>query len=336
MYVMQGVLSASTTQNNPQVIESVSRALGQIYTKGKLMNEEMRQLAEAGIPAYQILQEKLGLTSKQLSRIGDAAIPADKAINALVDGMNERFGGVLDASTQTMSGIVSNMKDNATMLSAGIFEPLYNRIKGVVAKIGNSMASLREAFDLGGIGAVFEKLVPPELQSTIRTLIANLMTWYRVVAQLNAVIFSAFKPALLGIVQALNALLPILNAVMYVFAAALNAIVSCQPVMRVLTAILISAATAWLMFKIQALGALMLKPIIAVVNGISKALLFLSAVLVKNPIFTIFTLASAALIGFAVASKSADNSITGLFKKLAGFGGVDPDKVLLPSQKESK
>ena len=32
MYVMQGVLAASSMQGNPQVIESVSRALGQIYT----------------------------------------------------------------------------------------------------------------------------------------------------------------------------------------------------------------------------------------------------------------------------------------------------------------
>lgn len=33
MYVMQGVLAASSMQGNPQTIESVSRALGQIYTR---------------------------------------------------------------------------------------------------------------------------------------------------------------------------------------------------------------------------------------------------------------------------------------------------------------
>jgi phage tail tape-measure protein len=57
------------------------------------MSEEMRQLAEAGIPAYDILQEKLGLTYKQLQNLGDEAIPASVAINALVDGITERFGG---------------------------------------------------------------------------------------------------------------------------------------------------------------------------------------------------------------------------------------------------
>ena len=106
MYVMQGVMAASTVQNNPAIIEPISRALGQIYTKGRLMNEELRQLAEAGIPVYEILREKLGLTSEQIANIGDEAIPASQAINALVDGINERFGSALAQSSETTTGII--------------------------------------------------------------------------------------------------------------------------------------------------------------------------------------------------------------------------------------
>src|SRR5690606_5696921 len=91
MFMMQGVLSAATVQGTDAVIEPISRAFGQIYTKGRLMNEEMRQLAEAGIPAYEILQEKLNLTAEELRNLGRTAIPAHVALNALVEGINERY-----------------------------------------------------------------------------------------------------------------------------------------------------------------------------------------------------------------------------------------------------
>ena len=42
--------------------------------------------------------------------------------------MNERFGGVVANSTKTLPGIISNIKDNATIIASGVFEPLYNKI----------------------------------------------------------------------------------------------------------------------------------------------------------------------------------------------------------------
>ena len=57
MYVMQGIMSTATAQGDSTKIEPLSRAIGQIYTYGRLMNAEVRQLTEAGVPAYDILSE---------------------------------------------------------------------------------------------------------------------------------------------------------------------------------------------------------------------------------------------------------------------------------------
>ena len=199
MYVVQGIMAASSAQNNPQVIESISRAIGQIYTKGRLMNEEMRQLTEAGIPAYEILSQKLGLTQEQLRSLGKQAIPASKAINALIEGMNERYGGVVNASSKTTQGLISNLKDNLVMLMSSIFEPFINKIKTTINKVSSLIAKLREIYELRGIGGVFNELVPERLQLQIRTLVANLKNVWTVVKVLLQAAFNRLKYALYGL-----------------------------------------------------------------------------------------------------------------------------------------
>lgn len=334
MYVMQGVMSAAAMQNDPAKVEQISRALGQVYTKGRLMNEELRQLAEAGIPAYEILREKLQLTDDQIKNIGKTAIPASVAINALVDGMNERFGNVVEASSRTMTGIISNIKDNATMLFAGLFDPLVQSIKSALSSLGELLFTLREIFELKGAGGVFEALFPPELHSTIRTFIANLMNLWTVIKIHLSNAFEVLKWAVYGLVVAFNAIAPVVTAVLDVLGRMIQMLVQNTTFMKILTGALMAAATAWVIFKVKALGALVLTSVTKVIVGLSKAILFLAGALLAHPIITLFTLLAAGIVGVAVASSGASSKLSEFFKKLTSFNGVDPDKILLPSQKE--
>lgn len=79
--------------------------------KGRVQGDEMLQLTEAGVPATKILQEQLGLTAKQVQNIGDAGISSDKAIRALLTGMNQRFGGMMQNQAKTALGLISTLKD---------------------------------------------------------------------------------------------------------------------------------------------------------------------------------------------------------------------------------
>ena len=334
MYIMQGVLAASTMQGNPQVIESVSRALGQIYTKGRLMNEEMRQLAEAGIPAYEILADKLGLTNEQLRSLGKNAIPANIAINALIDGINERFGGVLDASSMTITGVISNIVDNATMLFSGMFEPLTMRIKEVFADVGNLLSVLRSVFEIGGIGAVFERLVPPELQTMLRTLTVNLLNLWSIIKFNLAGAWLLFKQIILAVTNALNMLLPIINMVIGAVSALVGAIQRNEAVMKVLVGLVLAAASAWAVYKVQALLA---AATTAVIKGITAALKGMAALLTfiaVHPVWGILAIGLALLIGLSGAANKVSEAFRNLFKGFSKFGGVDPDKILLADSKD--
>ena len=330
MYMMKGVLAASSMQGNPQVIEQISRALGQIYTKGRLMNEEMRQLAEAGIPAYQILKEKLGLTTKQLQNLGREAIPASKAINALVDGMTERFGNVIDASVLTPQGIISNLKDNATMLFAALFDPLTQRIKSVLFDIGQFFAKMRKLQELKGNGGVFEAIVPEKAQEAVRTLLANLITLWRAFKQNIGIVLEMGKVLLAALIPALNVVIPIVVSILTVFGHLQKAFLSNSTAVRVLVGALAACAFAWALFRTQAILTTVVAKLIGIINGISKAVLFLSAALVRSPIVTMLILITAAILGISIASQRAGNAISGLMNKLTGLNGVKSSNVLQP------
>lgn len=334
MYVMQGVLAASSMQGNPQTIESVSRALGQIYTKGKLMNEEMRQLAEAGIPAYEILQEKLGLTQEQLSKIGKLNIPASTAINALVDGMTERFGGVVDASSKTLKGIISNIKDNTSMLFAGIFEPLTVWLKSALNALGEFLYKMREIFELKGAGGVFETLFPPELHETLRMLVANLNNLFQAVVRVSAAFGSLWKPVLEALIRVFNAFVPILTIVLNVLSVMVSWITQNATAMRILTAALAAAAAMWVVFKVKALATVAVAHVISLISralaGLSTMLTFVAA----HPFWSMLIAITGLIVGLSGGFGKLSNAISGMFKKVTAINGMDPDKVLLPSQKE--
>jgi len=103
-------------------IGQISRALGQIQTKGKVAAQEMLQLAEAGVPAWQILADKLSENEGRLVTVAEAmklgeegALEAGWAVDALRDGMQELYGGSLAKQSSSFLGTLEAVKDSLTV-----------------------------------------------------------------------------------------------------------------------------------------------------------------------------------------------------------------------------
>ena len=116
----------------------IARALGQIKTKGRVSTEELLQLAERGVPAFEILRNKMGLTADQLGNIGRAGLDAQTTIDALVAGMEERFGGQSEKMQTMWAGMVESLKSYWTefkrlVMESGVMEYLENNLADLVA-----------------------------------------------------------------------------------------------------------------------------------------------------------------------------------------------------------
>lgn len=95
-----------------QGIEAVTRALGQMQTRGKVTAEEMLQLTEAGIPAWEYLARAIGTdTAGAMEAVSDGAVDAQTGIEALTRGMEEDFGGMMERQSTTVAGLMSNLAD---------------------------------------------------------------------------------------------------------------------------------------------------------------------------------------------------------------------------------
>ncbi|WP_136604671.1 tape measure protein [Paenibacillus dokdonensis] len=93
-------------------IDRITIALGQMKAKQKVSAEEMMQLTEAGIPAWDILASKMKISTAEVMKLSSkGVIPAKQTIDALIEGMNKRFPNMMDKQSKSLLGIFSNMKD---------------------------------------------------------------------------------------------------------------------------------------------------------------------------------------------------------------------------------
>ncbi|MEW9697941.1 tape measure protein [Paenibacillus sp. SI8] len=129
-------------------IDRITLALGQMKAKAKVSGDEMMQLTEAGIPAWDILAKRMGVSTAQVMKLSEkGVIPADKAINALIDGMNERFPKMMEKQSKSMQGMWSTMKDTfdnkiLVKFGDGIGDALRPRFEQLTKWIDNNKTTI--------------------------------------------------------------------------------------------------------------------------------------------------------------------------------------------------
>lgn len=123
-------------------IDRITLALGQIYAKGKLSGEEMRQLTEAGIPAWHMLAEAMGTTVPALQdMVSKGLVPGAKAVEMLTAGMNQRFGGMMANMENTWQGVTSSIKDIWRMTVGTLTQTLFGGLNNMLIQVRDFMAA---------------------------------------------------------------------------------------------------------------------------------------------------------------------------------------------------
>jgi tape measure domain-containing protein len=151
-------------------IDRVTLAIGQMNAKGKVSAEEMRQLAETGLPVWDILASKLGITTaKAMDMSRKGAISAKEGITAILTGLEDRFGGMMDKVAGEIPQSFSNMKDSVSSimrtLGSNITEAfdLKAKFKGAADWLGDFATVAKKA----GIKEAFEQMVPESVKTAI-------------------------------------------------------------------------------------------------------------------------------------------------------------------------
>lgn len=148
-------------------IDRITLALGQMAAKSKVQSDEMLQLTEAGIPAWQMLADKIGTSVPQaMDMVSKGAVDAQTGLQALVGGMEEKFGGMMDQQAQTITGTWSNMMDGLSQSAIAVGQQISDALNlpDLLSSLGDSLQQFANLVKNQGIGEALSQMIPPEVE----------------------------------------------------------------------------------------------------------------------------------------------------------------------------
>ncbi|WP_284724435.1 tape measure protein [Laceyella tengchongensis] len=204
----------------------------QIGAKGKISAEEMMQLAERGIPSWQLLADAMGLSVKEVMKLSEQGkLMASDALPKLIGGMEKSFGGSMAKQATTFNGLMATLNDTWKQVSAQMTKPLFERIKGQLpglikmvqqlpSILGSAGNALSEAFSHVPIvtlvqgfisGFTQSKGAVESLKNSFQSLAPGLTQLFQLLQSFFVFVGAVFGKlgSLLG--QAFAALLPVIT-----------------------------------------------------------------------------------------------------------------------------
>jgi len=179
-------------------------------TAGGLGLEELERLGDRGIPVYDILNEKLGITRLQISDIGKTAEGAQRIINALTEGLEERFGGAALANAQTFDGVMNQLNNSLDVFKTRLFNlGLGDFFKESALGVKTFFDTLLESLGTNqeGLG-IFLDNVRETIGNVIKTLVLGAAALYDTFAPALEGIFNFLKTAINNLISFANMLPP--------------------------------------------------------------------------------------------------------------------------------
>ena len=166
--------TASTSVDQLGVFEALVRTV-QRSASGGLGLEELNMIMDRGIDVLGILNDQLGLTKDEIAKFGATAEGAKLITDALINGLETKFGNAMESKMDNLSTKASNMQISFKQLADAIFQSgLGDQLKDMadfLTVMANSSTRFVQSFTGAGLGisltgdtATDLQLVTDELQ----------------------------------------------------------------------------------------------------------------------------------------------------------------------------
>lgn len=195
-------------------LDRLTEALGRIKTSGKLTSREMMELTSAGVPAWNILAQAMGKSTDEVRKLTEKGlVPADTAINALVQGMEDKFPNMMDKQSKSFAGLMSTLKDNVEMTLGQVMKPAFNELTNtILPALIKKVQEISTAFKLNGMKGALQEIFPAGLADIIYGIGTAIKSTFNFLSQHTTLLktagvimasvvigIGAYKAALLGL-----------------------------------------------------------------------------------------------------------------------------------------
>ena len=146
--------TASVFGNEIDTLNDLTRLFAK-GTQGGLGLQSLNQLAGKGIPVFDILEQKLGVTKDTFAKFAEGAGNSEKILKALQEGLSETFAGANEARVNNLSTAISSLgreflKAFETLSGGGGFNraliDLINSVKELLSTLNPLIKALGKVF----------------------------------------------------------------------------------------------------------------------------------------------------------------------------------------------
>jgi len=221
--------STSAMGTGAEGIDRAVTALTQMQVKGKITGEEMLQLAEAGVPAWDALATVMGVSvaeaQKKVSAGQGNVNDLFKALETQAGPAMGRVKGMMDKQSESAAGMLSTLKDTATQGLGNMMMPVLVEVKKVMPQVSKLMSgTFEKAGPLMGKGVsaaidFIKKMAPvvgPVLKEVGGELSKAFKTLGPALAKLGPPLMDLFKallPALPAVAKAFGTVATVIATV---------------------------------------------------------------------------------------------------------------------------
>lgn len=156
--------AVSATGGGSAELLRMAQNIQQVANVGKATSVDIKQFAMAGINIYQVLAD---YTGKSVQDVQDMTITYDVLTSALQAAAEEggRYYNAMATQSQTLTGRMSTLKDNATQLAGALTEQLAAGLGTVVEKSNEVVIAMKNGWDTAGLDGLLQavRTTAPEL-----------------------------------------------------------------------------------------------------------------------------------------------------------------------------
>lgn len=144
--------AAAVTTDQVGVLNAMTEVFTRTTQSGVVELMEFDKLADRGLPVYDILKQKLGVTRNELSKFSKEAGGAAQVLQALEEGINERFGGATESRLKNLSVAQSNFSIELRKAANTIGEQFAPALTDALDKLTAFVATQKPLLEAIGTG----------------------------------------------------------------------------------------------------------------------------------------------------------------------------------------
>lgn len=148
------------SQGSAEKMSRIATAYGQMSSAGKVSLEDVKQMIEAGFNPLQEISESTGESMSSLyDRISKGTISVDEITASMQRATSEggKYFQSMEKQSQTFSGLISTLKDNAQQLLGEVVKPISDGLtESLLPAAINAIEQLTKGFEENGVSGMIQ------------------------------------------------------------------------------------------------------------------------------------------------------------------------------------